>query len=118
MLQAATLPLASTMAGTPMLNVAGGAMAAIGFCAALTAPSALTMPAPHWLLSLGQAHSPLLGSTFGQTGTAAGAGNGFAAALMRAISCGGVKFAFTARISAATPETMGAEKLVPRLTLV
>jgi hypothetical protein len=37
---------------------------------------------------------------------------------MRAINCAGVRFALTARISAAIPETIGAEKLVPRLTLV
>ena len=119
-MQAATLPLASNIAGVPTARVAGDAMAAIGFNAALTALNALTMPAPHWLPLLGQAHSPVpaTGSTAGHTGMLAGAGNGVALDLIRAISCGGVRFALTARISAAIPETMGAEKLVPRLMLV
>jgi hypothetical protein len=42
-------------------------------------------------------------------------GNGLALDLMREINWGGVKFALTARMRAAIPETMGAEKLVPRL---
>ena len=37
---------------------------------------------------------------------------------MRAMSCGGVRFAFAARMSAAMPETMGAEKLVPKFEFV
>ncbi len=68
--------------------------------------------------SLVQAHSPLLGSVVGQVGTStAPAGNGVALDLIRAINCGGVRLLFTERISAATPDTMGAEKLVPRLGL-
>jgi hypothetical protein len=117
-LQAATLPLASIVAGLPTDKVVGAAMAAMGFCAALTALKALIMPAPHWLPSLGQAHSAVPFEAL-QTGTPlGGAGNGVALALIREISCGGVKFALTARISAATPETIGAEKLVPKLKLV
>jgi hypothetical protein len=46
------------------------------------------------------------------------AGNAVALDLMREINCAGVKFALTARISAAIPETMGAEKLVPRLAFI
>jgi len=42
--------------------------------AALTALSAFTMPAPHSLPSLGQAHSPLDGSAFGKIGAPAGCG--------------------------------------------
>ncbi len=71
------------------------------------------MPAPHWPGT--QEHSPLTASTFGQTGRpAVFGGNGLALASMRAINCAGPRLAFTARISAAMPDTMGAEKLVPR----
>lgn len=107
-LQAAALPLASKV----VLPVA--AITAIGLSAALTALSALIMPAPHCPDT--QAHS-----TDGSDPLAphwaspAGCGNGVALDLMRAMSCAGVKFSLTARISAAIPETMGAEKLVPRL---
>src|ERR1700676_2101447 len=88
-LHAATLPLASKTAGLPALNVAGSVTAAIGFCAAFTAFKAFIIPAPHWLPSLGQAHSPVpvVASTFGQTGIfGGGGGNGVALDLMRAIS--------------------------------
>jgi hypothetical protein len=37
---------------------------------------------------------------------------------MRAISCGGVRLALTACISAAIPETIGAAKLVPKFVLL
>lgn len=84
-LQAATLAAA--------LNTAPGAMffgitiTPIGRCAALTALNAFTMPAPHWLPSFGQAHSPLLGSVVGQVGTpAAPAGNALALPASRAAS--------------------------------
>jgi hypothetical protein len=69
---AATLPLASKTAGLFALNVVGSVTAAIGFCAAFTAFKAFIIPAPHWLPSLGQAHSPLFGSLVGQTGRPGG----------------------------------------------
>src|SRR5271155_5601695 len=107
-LHAATLP--------PALNVVlpAAAIAAIGLSAALTALSALTMPAPHWPCT--QAHSPEPSAEVaGHCASPTGCGNAVALDSMRAISCEGVRFALTARISAAIPETMGAEKLVPRL---
>ncbi len=114
---AATLPEASSTMAPPPLP-AGNATAAMGRCAASTARNAFTMPAPHSLPSLGHAHSPLDGSVFGHTGSPAGCGNATALDSIRAINCAGVRFAFTARINAATPATMGAEKLVPRLGLI
>src|ERR1700722_484212 len=113
-LQEAALPPASKTAMLPAFKPAGTATAAMGFCAAFTALSALIMPAPHWPAT--QEHSLLVGSTLGQTGRLAlFGGNGLALDSMRAMSCAGVRFAFTARINAAIPDTMGAEKLVPRL---
>src|ERR1700730_8210816 len=109
MLQAATLALASNVL------VPAVVMTAIGARAAVTALSAFSMPAPH--SPLVHAHSPFA-LVFGHCCNPAGCGNALALASIRAISCGGVKFALTARISAATPETIGAEKLVPRLGLI
>jgi hypothetical protein len=75
------------------------------------------MPAPHCPGT--QEHSPDTGSTVGHTGRVpVFAGNAVALDLMRRINCAGVKFALTARISAAIPETMGAEKLVTRLVFI
>lgn len=91
-------------------------IAAIGFWAALTALNAFTMPAPH--SEVVQAHSTLEEVVLEHTGVPAGCGNGLALALIRVINWAGVKLALTARINAATPETMGAEKLVPRFGLV
>jgi len=92
-------------------------MVAIGLRAALTALNAFTMPAPHWVET--QEHSPDAGSVLGHTGRfPVLGGNAVALDLMREITCAGVKFALTPRISAATAETMGAEKLVPRLGFV
>jgi hypothetical protein len=74
------------------------------------------MPAPHWP-DPRQEHSPLSGSFAGQTGRgelAEFAGNAVALDCSRATSWAGVKFALTARISAAMPETIGVAKLVPR----
>lgn len=117
----ATLVLASSTAAAPNGN-AGVTMTPIGFSAALTAPSALTMPVPHCSVTPGpgggQEHSPLVGSVAGHTasgGTALLAGKALALDLRRATSWAGVRFAFTDRIRAAMPETIGAEKLVPRL---
>ena len=45
------------------------------------------------------------------------AGKAAALASMRATNCAGVKLSLTERISAAIPDTMGAEKLVPKLGL-
>src|SRR5882724_3374869 len=118
--QEAALPLASSTAGLPTPEVTGTTTAAIGRCAALTAANALTMPAPHWLPSLAQRHSiplPLL-STAGQAGTPAGCGKAVELDFIREINCAGVRLALTPRIRAAIPETMGAEKLVPRLGLL
>src|SRR5260370_39803503 len=88
-LQAATLPPASNTALLPALTVAGTATAAIGLSAALTALSALTMPAPHWPGT--QEHSPGFGPvgepTLGHTGKLLEfAGNGVELDSMRAIS--------------------------------
>ncbi len=44
-------------------------------------------------------------------------GNGVALACMRLISCADLRLPFTASINPATPETIGAEKLVPTLEL-
>src|SRR6202030_1009232 len=97
MLQAATLPLASNTVLLPPADIA-----AIGLSAALTAFSALTMPAPHWPET--QEHSPAE-SMVGHTGRVpVFAGNGVALDSMREINCAGVKFPLTARISAAMPE--------------
>ena len=66
----------------------------------------------------GQTHSPPE-PVAGQVGTpAAPAGNGVAAACMRTMICAGVRLLFTDFMSAAMPDTIGAEKLVPRLGLI
>jgi len=46
------------------------------------------------------------------------AGNEAALDSRRATNCAGVRLALTDRISEAMPETIGAEKLVPRFSLV
>src|SRR5882757_1679540 len=102
-----------SMVALPDANTAGIVIAAIGSRAALTALRALTMPAPQVVVV--QVHSTFDVDPLTHRATPAGCGYGVALALIRAMSCGGVRFAFAARISAATPETMGAEKLVPRL---
>src|SRR5450631_598583 len=112
--QEAALPDASSTAVLPAAVDAGTTTAAIGRSAAFTACSAFTMPAPHSLPSVGQAHSPVAASAFGQTGRPAGCGKALALACILAMSCAGVRLALTARISAAMPVTIGAEKLVPR----
>ena len=117
-LQAAALPPASKVA-LPEAKPAGIDTAAIGLSAAMTALNALTMPAPHVLVV--QAHSTLdedPATHCGVGGVVTGCGNAVALDCMRAMICGGVRFAFAARMSAAMPETMGAEKLVPRLEFV
>ena len=77
------------------------------------------MPAPHWLSLFGQAHSPLFGSLVGQVGTpAAPDGNTVVLDFRRAFSWAGVRLPLTERIRPAIPETMGAEKLVPRFGFV
>jgi hypothetical protein len=85
-LQPGRLALASRM--LPAETVAGITMTPIGACAALTALSALTMPAPHWP-EFRQEHSPLFGSFAGHTGSggfAPFAGNAVALALRRVTS--------------------------------
>src|SRR5450631_3146769 len=97
--QDAAVPLASNTPLMPTPRVVGGNTAAIGLCAAFTALSAFTMPAPHWPGT--HEHSWLVGSVAGHTGRPpVFGGNGLALTLIRAISCGGVKFELTARISA------------------
>ena len=118
--QEATLPEASAIAEAPRGKV-GGTITPIGFSAALTALSALTMPVPHCVVTpgpgRGQEQAPLVGSVAGQTAsgvTELFGGNAVALDSRRAINWAGVRFALTERISAAMPATIGAEKLVPR----
>jgi hypothetical protein len=93
------------------------ATAAIGSCAACTALYALTMPAPHWPEER-QEHWSVEGSSVGQVGRfAVLAGKAAALASRRATSWAGVRLALTDRINAAIPDTMGAEKLVPKFGL-
>ena len=88
--QPATLPLASRVA--PAVRFFGITITPIGLCAAFTALNAFTMPAPHWLPSFGQTHSPLELSVVGQVGTpAAPAGKAVALLSRRSASCAGVK---------------------------
>jgi hypothetical protein len=114
-LHAATLPLASKL-DVPIERLGGSLTAAIGLSAAFTAFNALTIPAPQVVVV--QAHSTFDEVLLEHTGVPVGCGYGLALASIRAISCAGVRFPFTERINAAIPETMGAEKLVPKLTLV
>jgi hypothetical protein len=118
--QAGALPPASNVP-LPLVKPAGIFTAAIGLSAALTALNALTIPAPQVVGAVVvQRHSTCEGEPFthcGVGGVVTGCGYGVALDLMRAISCGGVRFAFTERMSAAMPVTMGAEKLVPRFEL-
>ena len=117
--QEAALPLASSTAWLPAATVDGRVTAAIGRCAAVTALSALTMPAPH-SPDAGQEHwSDPSVARFGQTGRfPVFAGKAVALASIRATNWAGVKFALIERIRAAIPDTIGAEKLVPKLLFV
>src|ERR1700760_4638753 len=99
--QAAALPDASSV---PAVKPAGTLTAAIGLSAAVTALSALTMPAPQ--VPVVHAHSTLELVLVEHCATPAGCGNGVALAFMRAINCAGVRLAFTDRIIAATPVTI------------
>ena len=101
------------MVALPTAKRAGILTAAIGLSAALTALRAFTIPAPQ--VPAVQAHSALDVEPATHCANPVGCGNGVALAFKRAMSWGGVRFAFAARMSAAMPETMGAEKLVPRL---
>src|ERR1700722_4457801 len=116
-LQAAALPPASNTALLPAFSAAGTANAAIGLRAALTALRAFTMPVPHWP-DAGHEHwsEPSAVSKVGQTGIfPVLGGKALALASIRAANCTGVKLLLTERIRAAMPDTMGAEKLVPKL---
>jgi hypothetical protein len=113
--QAAALPPASSVT-LPAVKPAGIFTAAMGFKAAWTECSAFTIPAPQVVVV--QAHSTLELVVDEHCASPTGCGNGVALALMRAISCGGVRFALAARIRATMPETMGAEKLVPKFELL
>ena len=121
-LHAGALPVASRVA-LPLVKPAGSFTAAMGLSAIVTALNAFTMPAPQVVVV--QAHStlevePAVHSARGGVagGKADSGGKGVALALMRAINCAGVRLALADSMSAAMPETMGAEKLVPRLELV
>ena len=113
--QAGALPPASKLP-LPDVNPVGIFTAAMGLSAAFTARNALIMPAPQ--VPVVQAHSTLELEPATHCAKPAGCGKAVALPLMRAISCGGVRFALAARMSAAIPETMGAEKLVPKFELV
>src|SRR4029077_4294955 len=112
--QAGATPPASIVA-LPVVKPGGIFTAAIGLRAAFTALKAFSMPAPQVVVV--QAHSRLELEPAAHCARPAGCGYGVALASIRAINCGGVRLALTARMSATTPETMGAEKLVPRLEL-
>jgi hypothetical protein len=113
--------LALSVTGCPALTLTGRVTAAIGRCASCTAVSALAMPAPQ--VEVVQLHSMSWESSLEEAGiwhwgAALLTGNGFVApCCRRAISCAGLRFALTESISPAMPETIGAEKLVPRLVL-
>ncbi len=119
--QAAALVLASSVIRLPALTLGGRLTAAIGRCACWTAPSALAMPAPQ--VAVVQLHSMSWELSLAELGTwhigaALLTGKGLLApCCRRAISCAGLRFALTDSISPAMPETIGAEKLVPRLVL-
>src|SRR5215469_12135412 len=121
----AALPLASSATLAPGLTAAGSATAAIGRSAAVSAAGALAMPAPQVCPSRVQMHSDCCRSlafagTWHIGGWAATAsrdvcGKGVEPSLRRAISWQELSLVFAALISAAMPETTGAEKLVPML---
>src|SRR5262245_5684340 len=98
----------------------GAAATANGRCAASTAASVSSIPAPQ--VCVVHAHSALCVS-FASTGTwhvgmePVAAGKGRATSWSRALYCEGDKRLFTACINAAAPATIGAEKLVPTLIL-
>src|ERR1700722_5797546 len=117
-LQAAALALAEKMTELFAVYDAGNETAAIGLSAAFTALSAFTMPVPHSPVA-GQEHSSVPVTEAGQTGSARVlTGKGVALDSSRATSCCGVRFPLTACMRPAMPDTMGAEKLVPRLEFV
>ncbi len=90
----------------------------MGLSAALTALRALAMPVPHSPED-GQEHSRVPATDIGHTGRApVFVGKGVALDSRRATNCFGVRLPLTARMRPAMPDTMGAEKLVPRLVLV
>ena len=76
------------------------------------------MPAPHWLPSFGQAHSPCSDHWSGRWDACRTGREYLALDFRRAVSWAGVKLPLTERISPAMPETMGAEKLVPKFGFV
>src|SRR5690242_18408813 len=96
-------------------------MAAIGRSAAFKAPGAFAIPAPQ--VCLVQLHSVVCRSEdpvgTWQLGMVVSEETGKVAApsLRRAMSCGAVRLLLTLTMSAAIPDTIGAEKLVPRLGL-
>src|SRR5665213_1188813 len=126
---AAVLPLPLSVMCWPMLPlVLEGEICTNMPEAAVTALKALSMPAPQvavehthsrfWLVSV---YRPVLGSVVVAASWQAvevveeEPGKGSTLDCMRAISCAGVIPGAAASISAATPEAMGAEKLVPTL---
>lgn len=122
--QAAALADALKVAFCPAETEPGREMAAMGRSAASTALKASAMPAPQ--VAVVHRHcaswkSWLLAGTW-QTGTAGSSatdvGKGRADSRRRSSSWRVDRFALRDNINAAIPETMGAEKLVPRLLLI
>jgi len=121
---AAAAPLPCSCAICPATTLAGAFTPAIGRSAAFTAPCALAMPTPHVLPSSVQMHSACCRSLepvgTWHTGGAIAAptelcGYGNAPSFRRARIWHEFRFALAEAMSAAMPETTGAEKLVPRL---
>ena len=98
----------------PVITIVGGATDCTAF-------NALTMPAPH--KPAAQLHSLSL-VTMGVVPVGvtqllvAVCGNAVAVVFNRAVMRSGLKFGFAPNIKAIVPDTIGAEKLVPRLVLV
>src|SRR5262245_25080880 len=117
---AAALPLPCIATFWPALNDGvGNETSAIGRCASSMANGVFAIPAPHVRPSLVQMHWPpavVLGQSGGCGETSSDVcGNAIALALMRSLIFAGLKLPFTDAISAAMPDTIGAEKLVPTL---
>ncbi len=119
-LQAAPLPPARSCTFWPGDTLAGTATAATGRSAARTEAAALAMPAPQ--VCVVHTHSDawmsdeLAGTRHTGTDGSVDSGNGrVAPSCRRASNCTGVSRPFTAAISPAMPETIGAAKLVPTL---
>ena len=117
------LPAPDRLTVWPGATIAGADNAAIGRSAAESERAALAIPAPQVLVV--QLHS-LVCKSFCRAGIrhigtagSADTGNGVVApSRKRAISCSEPRLPFAPAMSPAMPATIGAEKLVPTLTLV